>query len=234
MCRHSERTLSASGGDQAITDDKVKLIDRQWKIARPRHWGRSHYSEERLMLHEVLDEWEDIERLTSGTLASDSGRFGPHRGILTATSRRVIFLDRRTSQSDGVFELSYETIQDVSYDIGTVMSEIRIVDQRKGGLCLADIGIKESVRPFVDCLRAHVHADAGRYVRATLEELKETIIANSVADEIEKLARLVERNILTREEFDARKSRLLALFPGTGPAATMVPRPDRPEAHTEL
>ena len=96
--------------------EKVQKIDDQWQFLQP-GWGRKDHEGERKMLYDILRPAEDIELLHScGFEARNVDWGGRHdRGIVVATGRRIILLNRgRLSKNR--FSMTY---QEIDRDHGT-------------------------------------------------------------------------------------------------------------------
>ena len=49
---------------------------------------------ERKMLYDILAAGETIEGMLAGTFRQDTDRFHRHKGVVVATSKQVIFVDK--------------------------------------------------------------------------------------------------------------------------------------------
>ena len=189
----------------AIPDETLR-IDARWHAVRPKIWGENMHSGERKMLCEILDMDEDIESLVGGTLRADTNRLHKHNGVAVATSKRVIFLDKGVLGSTEVQEIPYRNIEGITYSTGMFMAGVQITGRGMAGYRIEDIPQKDSVKPFVDCVRAHMET-----VFAAPEQVIKQAAPASAADEIEKLAGLLEKGFITQDEFDGKKRQLLGL-----------------------
>ena len=182
-------------------------IDQQWNALKPSLWGNRH-SGEREMLHDLIEEGETLESLIGGTYRAeqDTNRRHKHEGIAVATSKRVLFVDKGVLGSSEVSEMPYRNIEAITYSTGAFFAGVQITGRGIASFRIEDIPNKESVRPFVDCVRGRLEA-----AHAPQASAPQPAAPLSAADEIEKLASLLERGILTQEEFDAKKKQLLGL-----------------------
>ena len=148
-------------------------------------------------LPSILWEGELPEMLITGTYNNGTG-------ILVGTDRRLIFVDK------GIFSLK---IEDFGYDrITSIESSTGMM---LGGITIYASGNKEEIkqvpkeatRPFADWLRAKLSAP--KSAESSEPPASPAPQPMSIADELEKLAGLRDRGIITAEEFDAQKSRLL-------------------------
>ena len=157
------------------------------------------------MLYDILDAEEDIERLIGGTFRADTDRYHKHAGVAVATSKRVIFLDKGVFGSTEVYEMPYRSVEAITYSTGMMAAGVQITGRGAASFRIEDIYEKYSVKPFVDCVRTHLET-------ASVQAAAQVVApAASSADEIEKFAGLLEKGILTHDEFDAKKKQLLGL-----------------------
>lgn len=187
---------------------RAALIDQQWNDLKPASWGNRH-SGEREMLHSIVDESETLEVLVGGTYRAeqDTNRLHRHQGVAVATNKRVLFVDKGVLGSSEVSEMPYRSIEAITYSTGIMAAGIQITGRGIASFRIEDIIDKEAVKPFVDCVRGHLEAAHAPQAAAP----QPATAPLSVADEIEKLASLKDRGILTQEEFDAKKRQLLGL-----------------------
>ena len=79
----------------AKKEDKNR-IDAQWQALQP-GWGQKEHDGERKMLHEALEDGENIERLLAGgwkVLERGEAMESHDGGIVVATDRRVMLLNK--------------------------------------------------------------------------------------------------------------------------------------------
>ena len=185
-------------------NSKKQRIDVRWNALKPSPWDNRH-SGERQMLYDILDAEEDIERLIGGTFRADTDRYHKHAGVAVATSKRVIFLDKGVFGSTEVYEMPYRSVEAITYSTGMMAAGVQITGRGAASFRIEDIYEKYSVKPFVDCVRTHLET-------ASVQAAAQVVApAASSADEIEKFAGLLEKGILTHDEFDAKKKQLLGL-----------------------
>ena len=162
---------------------------------------------ERKMLCDILDAGETIKRILRGTFRQDTDRLHRHRGVVVATSKRVIFADKGVFGSSETMVISYESIESVTYSTGMFRAGIQIKGKGASSYRIEDIGSKEAVPLFVANVQAHIEA------LANAPTPPPAAAAPSLADELERLAALMDRGILTEDEFTAKKNQLLAVGP---------------------
>ena len=94
--------------------EKQRRIDDQWQALQP-GWGRKDYEGERKMLYDLLEPGEDVELLHSCGFETKNVAWGSRhdRGVVVATGRRVILLNRgRLSKNR--FGLTYLEIDEIT------------------------------------------------------------------------------------------------------------------------
>ena len=160
---------------------------------------------ERKMLYDILAAGETIEGMLAGTFRQDTDRLHRHRGVVVATSKQVIFADKGVFGSSEVMMISYESIESVTHSTGMFRAGIQIKGKGASSYRIEDIGRKAAVPPFVAKVRAHIEALANAPTPSP------TVAAPNLADELERLAALMDRGILTEDEFAAKKKQLLGL-----------------------
>ena len=142
---------------------------------------------ERKMLCDILDAGETIKRILRGTFRQDTDRLHRHRGVVVATSKRVIFADKGVYGSSEVMVISYESIESVTYSTGMFRAGIQIKGKGASSYRIEDIGSKEAVPLFVANVQAHIEA------LANAPTPPPAAAAPSLADELERLAALMDR-----------------------------------------
>lgn len=145
--------------------------------------------------------WEDeiIEKIVQGL-------YETKQGVLVATNKRLIFVDKGLIYGLHVEDFPYNKITSIQYKTGLILGEIAIFAAGNR----ADIRniVKRQARNFCD------------YVRARMTEIKENASyplekhqnsSEDLADQIRKLAALKDQGFLTEEEFSAKKKKLLGI-----------------------
>ena len=187
--------------------DKQK-IDQQWQQAVP-HWRpfkHNSYKGEHDLLYDVLQENENIEAIVGGMFSPElkSAGWSLRAGIIVATNHRVLFLDKGMLGNKEVADMPYASIETVAYSTGLFMAGIKITGRGTANYQIENVP-KNEVQAFVDVVRTHLMA------KNIAAQTTDNTSAHLVADEIEKLASLMERGFLTSQEFDAKKKQLLEI-----------------------
>lgn len=166
-------------------------------------------------LPDIMNEGEFVMALTSGFMDNKTW-------LAVCTNKRVIFLDKGMFFGLNTVQMAHDSIQSIDSNYGILFGTIRMWD---GATSMSiSMVLKGSVDPFVRTVR---HA-IDEYKKSTIREAfggthpaqqgdvtQATPAAVSVAEPIDaasqlaKLAGLVEKGFLTREEFEAQKAKLL-------------------------
>lgn len=139
--------------------------------------------------------WEDelIEKLVQGL-------YNNGQGILVATNKRLIFVDKGLIYGLRVEDFPYDKITSIQYETGLLFGEIKIFASGNK----ADIKQinKQQARDFAEYVRARISStkDHASMPHST---------PNDVIAQLEKLAKLKEQGILSEEEFLAQKKKIL-------------------------
>ena len=103
------------------TAGRAQEIDKQWIAAGG---ATGEHTGERKMLYDILDAGETIEGLMGGTFRQDSDRLHRHKGVIVATSKRVIFADKGVFGSSEVMMISYNSMESVTHSTGAFRAGI--------------------------------------------------------------------------------------------------------------
>lgn len=144
-------------------------------------------------LPEILDATEKVMGLTSGIMNGNTW-------LLVLTAKRVIFLDKGMIWGLKQSEIPLEKINSIEHETGLLFGTIAIWD----GAAKAVIKnvIKNTVKPFVIALNKELDR-----IRSTKYPTSAPV---DLADQIKKLGDLKNQGLLTEDEFQAQKSKLLA------------------------
>ena len=200
------RVRSAS---ETLANNSRARITEQWLDSMPggpTGWGEGKFKGEREMLIAMVDDDEDVQAVLGGTFRADTGRVSPHQGVVVATTKRVIFLDKGILGNTEVMEIGYRNIESITYSTGMMRGGIQITGRGAASYRIEDISPRESNRPFADC------------VRRLIDETREQDLAprqnvsvpqTSSVDELQKLADLLQDGHLTAEEFATMKAKII-------------------------
>jgi hypothetical protein len=147
-------------------------------------------------LPQILSEDEKIIYLTSGLMNNNTW-------LITCTNKRVIFLDKGMIYGLKQCETSLEKINSIEQKTGLIFGEISIWDG-SSKMTIKNV-MKRTVKPFVDA------------VNKAIENKKNNSQGNKTSQpvdfvlQLEKLAELKNKGIITEEEFQIKKKECLNL-----------------------
>lgn len=126
-----------------------------------------------------------------------SGMMDGNTWLITCTSKRIIFVDCGMIYGVKQVEIPLDKINSISYKNGILLGEIHIQDGASEKTILNVQ--KYSTKPFVDS------------VHSAMESKRNTIQNSpySVANELMKLKSLMDSGIITLDEFEDQKRKLL-------------------------
>ncbi|WP_084245170.1 PH domain-containing protein [Planomicrobium okeanokoites] len=167
--------------------EKLKNLDGMSKF-----FGRREIKE----LPNIL--WEDEELLNLV-----QGMYNTSQGILIATNRRLIFIDKGMFGGLKVEDFPYDKISSIQYSTGIMFGKVTIFTSwNRAEITQIE---KAHVRIFAETVRARISGGEKK------ENKEQFHTAVSAADEIIKYKSLLDAGVLTQEEFDVKKKELLGL-----------------------
>ena len=171
-----------------------RVVDEQLRALG--HFSRFFTRKEIKYLPEVLSEGETIRGFTSG--ACDENTW-----LIVVTDRRLLFLDKGLIYGLKQMELPLHQISAISHETGLVFGEVHVSTAG---------GTKKINRvPKKDVLKiAQIMSDLLKPASRTQEPAPAGDNADDVVSQLERLAALKEKGVLTEEEFQAQKAKLLA------------------------
>ncbi len=152
-------------------------------------------------LPDILWEGENIQSATSGT-------YNHGFGILVATNKRLIFIDK------GIFSLKvenflYDKISSIEYKIGILSGEI-IIYTSGNKAKIESVVPKENAKYMAEFIRAYMdHSKNSEKQQAAPSNTINNEKQEDWMQKLEKLASLKEKGALTEEEFAEQKQKLL-------------------------
>jgi len=148
-------------------------------------------------LPDILADDEMVLALTSGLMDGNTW-------LIVCTGKRVIFLDKGMIYGLKQRETPLERINSIEQKTGMIFGSIGIWD----GAALMEIKnvMKKTVRPFVESVnraREALKAEKGGAQHSA------TLSSPDVASQLERLADLRDRGVLSDDEFQAQKNKIL-------------------------
>ena len=147
-------------------------------------------------LPEVLMDDEEV-------LAFSSGLMDNNTWLISLTNKRVIFLDKGMIYGLRQTSIPLEKIQSVSGSTGIIFGNISVSDGSKTHE-ITNV-IKHTVKPFTNMVQ--------KQLEVLKNESSTSTTSNNEVDKLEKLeklAGLLEKGILTPEEFASEKEKILS------------------------
>lgn len=130
------------------------------------------------------------------------GMYNGGQGILVSTNRRLIFIDKGLLYGVKVEDFPLDKITSLQYETGLIFGKVKI--HTSGNIAVIDQVEKSASRKFAE------------FVRDKLSQPKEQVVQviqtsqqPDVLEQIEKLAQLKQKGILSDEEFAEQKKKLL-------------------------
>lgn len=155
-------------------------------------------------LPSILWDDENIENAVQGMY--DNGN-----GLLVATNRRLIFINKGLVFGLKVEDFPYDKVSSIQYSTGLILGEITIFTS--GNKAIIKNIQKASAREFGEFVRNKISSSPVKNVDNATENSPSPDNYSSVNDEIlkslERLAVLKEKGILNNEEFAEQKLRIL-------------------------
>ena len=132
-----------------------------------------------------------------------SGRYQNGLGLLVCTDRRLIFINKGMLSGIKVSDFPFSSISSIEYKTGILTGKIKI--HASGNDSVIDNADKQHTRDFSEFTRMKIdESKASKIVH--VESAPQQIDA---ASQLEKYAALFEKGLITREEFDAFKQKVL-------------------------
>jgi hypothetical protein len=143
--------------------------------------------------------------LNPGELLLDipQGQYGNQTGVLLRTTTRLIFFAKGLV-STKVEEFPLDKVTSVQYTTGMLLGDVTIF--ASGNKAEIKNTVKVHTKPFVDGLRIQLDS-----AKLTTAPTKAAQSHDGTMAELEKLASLKERGLLSDEEFTAAKRKVLGI-----------------------
>ena len=176
------------------TASKSELKNEYNRIAKEIGDDQFFTKKELNYLPEILSDGEQILAFTSGLMDGNTW-------LLTLTDRRIIFLDKGIIYGLSQAIIDLDKVNSISFKTGLFFAEIVVTDgavQRK----IENVW-KKTAKAFTNKVQAAIEARKQTKPNTSGKDL-------TTVEQLEKLANLKEKGIITQEEFDKQKIILLA------------------------
>jgi hypothetical protein len=141
------------------------------------------------------------------------GFYSGGNGILVATHKRLIFVDKGMVYGLKVEDFPLDKVTSIQYQTGLLLASITIF--ASGNKAVIDNVDKTLARTFAEGVRARIATPAKPVTTTTAQPTAAPTAApakwEDLVAEIERYAELKERGLLTDEEFSAKKKQLLGI-----------------------
>ncbi len=150
-------------------------------------------------IHELPDILSVDEKIVY--LVEGRNKINNHHIILVATDRRVIFVDKEFMYGLKVEDFSYSKISSIQYETALLLASI-------------DIHVADDVVEIdgVGKYDAELFCEKVRNFMAHPEEYVQAKTEPTVLDQLEQLGRLKENGVLSEDEFNEQKKKLIDLL----------------------
>lgn len=148
-------------------------------------------------LPNVMYDGETLEYLMSGFLDGSTW-------LITCTNKRVLFLDKGMFFGCKQLEIPLEKINSIEAKKGLFLGSIAIWDG--ASVMKIDQVQKKALQPFVTAVNT-----AREGCKKQFSSPSVVPVENDYIDQLEKLAELKEKGIITQEEFETKKKQILGL-----------------------
>lgn len=156
-------------------------------IELAKKWGlwRFPHKHDIKALPEVLEDGEEIKRMADG--------FYDGTGVIVATDRRILFVNKGVLYGIKLESFPYETITSVKHKKGLALGYIKIYTG--GNKAKIDNIANNEIDAFVQFIRSNIGKNTGQ--------------APGIMDEIKKAKELLDMGAITEEEFEKIKKEYL-------------------------
>lgn len=140
-------------------------------------------------------------------LAIASGSMDGNTWLITLTNQRVIFLDKGMFYGVKQVDVNLENIVSVGGKTGLVLGEITISTTGQN-YTIKNVP-KYAVVPFTNLVNETRNLYVSSQQASSFQQANNSSSFDNVMDKIERLAEMKEEGILTEEEFQQQKQRIL-------------------------
>ena len=153
-------------------------------------------------LPEILDDDEHIKYLTSGMMDGTTW-------LIVCTQKRIILVDYGFLFGVKQSEMALENINSITYQTGLLLGSIEI--WHGGAKMVIENCYKWTVKLFTDAVNAAIKTlkESQQTTQSIAQPTATSAAADDVVSQLERLAALKEKGILTDEEFAVQKAKIL-------------------------
>ncbi len=170
--------------------DEIKKQIQELKLSNASSFlGRKEINE----LPKILAPTEIIDNVVQGA-------YNGGLGILVSTNRRLLFIDKGLLYGLKVEDFPLDKISSIQYETGLIFGDIKIYTT--GNIAKIEKIEKSSARSFSEFIRNKLSQPIEPTITTVFSE-------PNVLDQLEKLAKFKENGILSEDEFNEQKRKLL-------------------------
>lgn len=152
-------------------------------------------------LPDILWENENVENIIQGL-------YNNGNGILVATNKRLVFIDKGLVFGLKVEDFPFDKISSIQYSTGLLLGKLTIFTS--GNKAVIDNVDKKKVRIFGDFVRNKISSKDAVETKTPINQSQQKAdTSDDIVSNLERLAKLKERGILTEDEFTQQKQRIL-------------------------
>lgn len=152
-------------------------------------FGRKEIKE----LPKILAPDEKIDNIIQGI-------YNKGMGILVSTNRRLVFIDKGMIYGLKVEDFPLDKITSIQYETGLILGEVKI--HTSSNIAIIDHVDKNDARKFAEFVRDKIS-------KPTIDSIPQNNSQPNILEQLEKLGKLKESGVLTEEEFNDYKKKLL-------------------------
>ena len=171
------------------TLDEIKAQVKQHGVSSV--WGRREINE----LPNILAADEPVMNIVQGFYSGGTG-------ILVATDRRLVFIDKGMIYGLKVEDFPYDKLSSIQYSTGLLLGDITV--HTSGNIAKIDHVEKGQARAFAEAVRQRLSAPKQVTPAGPIVEPVDDFISK-----LERLGKLRDSGVLTPEEFAEQKQRVL-------------------------
>ena len=132
---------------------KAQRIEESWDRIKPKSWGKGTHRRKREALYDLLDNDELPERMIAGVFTGTrSGEFILIDGVVVATNKRVLAVDRGMLGKEQVHQIDYKDIRDIYHN----KNDVIVSGPTLGTYKITTIGEDNLQQPFINCVLGYI------------------------------------------------------------------------------
>lgn len=134
------------------------------------------------------------------------GMYKSGNGILVATNKRLVFVDKGLMWGLKVEDFPYDRISSIEYSTGLLFGELKIYTS--GNQSKIEQVVKDQVRGFAEFVRARM-TSVSEHKSMPAAPKTQVAAENDIMSQLEKLAAMKTQGFIDDQEFKMAKAKLL-------------------------